>query len=81
MLINFLDLLLTILIWMIFIRVIFSWIWPNVENPLIQFLKDITNPILLPIKKIMPKTGMIDFSPLIAVLILDLIRMAINSYL
>ncbi|MFC1656809.1 YggT family protein [Patescibacteria group bacterium] len=81
MLINFLDLLFTVLIWAIFIRIILSWIWPNIENPIVQFLKDITDPILLPIKKIMPKTGMIDFSPLVAVLLLDLIRIAINNYL
>jgi len=80
MLINFLDLLLTVFIWAVFIRVIFSWIFPNSENFGIQFLKEITDPILLPIKKIMPKTGMIDFSPLIAVLLLDLIRIALNSY-
>ncbi len=81
MIVNFLDLLFTVLIWAIFIRVILSWIWPNTENSTIQFLKDITDPILLPIKKILPKTGMIDFSPLIAILLFDLIRIGINSYL
>lgn len=52
-------------------RIILSW-FPNVDrsNPLIQFLFDVTEPILRPIRQMMPQTGMMDFSPLIVFLII-----------
>jgi YggT family protein len=55
---------------LVFIRAILSW-FPNIDprNPLIEFLYQVTEPILSPIRSIMPRT-MIDFSPMIATFIL-----------
>lgn len=75
----FLNLLLTVLIWAIFLRVILSWVSPGSQNGFTQFVNDITNPILLPIQKLLPKTGMLDFSPLAAIIILDLLRYALKT--
>ncbi|MBL8160611.1 MAG: YggT family protein [Anaerolineae bacterium] len=55
-------------------RVILSW-FPNVDrsNPIIQLLFDVTEPVLRPIREMMPQTGMVDFSPLIVFLIIQVI--------
>jgi len=50
-------------------RVLMSW-FPNLDysNPIVRFLYDITEPILKPVRDLLPQTGMIDFSPLIVFL-------------
>jgi len=65
-----LDVVLTILYWLILIRALISWVSPDPFNPLVQFLYKTTEPILYPIRKILP-TGFrfgIDISPIIAFL-------------
>lgn len=63
-----LDLLLTMLYWLILIRAIISWVNPDPFNPIVQFLYKTTEPILNPIRRILPFTYAIglDFSPIIA---------------
>lgn len=55
-------------------RVVLSW-FPNVDrsNPLIQLLYDVTEPILRPIREMLPQNSMIDFSPLVVFLIIQLL--------
>jgi YggT family protein len=55
---------------LIFIRALLSWV-PNLDtrNPLVDFLIQVTEPILAPIRSIMPRS-MFDFSPMVASLIL-----------
>ena len=63
-----LDIGLTILYWLILIRALISWVSPNPYNPIVQFLYKTTEPILYPIRKILPlglRFG-IDISPIIA---------------
>lgn len=52
-------------------RALMSWI-PNLDprNPVSEFLITVTDPILAPIRAIMPRTGMVDFTPMIAILVL-----------
>lgn len=51
------------------------------RSPLIQALNQITEPILEPIRRIMPRLGMIDLSPLIAILLLQFLSAALQSQL
>lgn len=51
-------------------RVIVSWVDPRGSNKLSQFLVQATEPLLAPIRRMLPQTGMVDFSPLILMLIL-----------
>ena len=62
-------------------RVILSW-FPNVDrrNPLIQFLYDVTEPVLRPIRDMMPPTGMMDLSPLIVFLIIQVLMTLIQRF-
>jgi len=71
-----LDIVLTILWWLILIRALISWVNPDPYNPIVQFLYKTTEPILYPIRKILPldfKIG-IDISPLIAFLAIIFLR-------
>jgi len=50
-------------------RVIVSWVDPQGRNDLSRMLISITEPMLAPIRRLLPQTGMIDFSPLILLLV------------
>jgi len=64
-----LDLILSALWWLILIRALISWVSPNPFNPIVQFLYRTTEPILQPIRRYLPMSG-IDFSPLVAFIII-----------
>jgi YggT family protein len=67
-----LDIVFSILYWLILIRALISWVHPDPYNPIVQFLYKSTEPILYPIRKILPldfKFG-IDISPIIAFLLI-----------
>jgi len=61
------ELLLSILYWLILIRALVSWVNPDPFNPLVQFLNRTTEPVLQPIRRLLPPMG-IDISPIIAFL-------------
>ncbi|HAY22279.1 MAG TPA: YggT family protein [Desulfobacterales bacterium] len=55
-------------------RVLISWIRADPLNPIVRFVYDVTEPILGPIRRALPAMGGIDFSPLVAVILLDLLE-------
>ena len=55
--------------WAIIIRAFLSWVSPDPSNAIVQFLYRVTEPILEPIRRLLPPMG-IDFSPMIAVIAL-----------
>ena len=60
--------------WLVILgRVLMSWIDPRFEKPLGQFLYSLTEPFLAPIRRVLPQTGMFDFSPLVLLLGLGLL--------
>lgn len=71
-----LDIILTVLYWLILIRALISWVNPDPYNPIVQFLYKTTEPILYPIRKILPlgfRFG-IDISPIIAFLVIMFLK-------
>ncbi|MHB8845327.1 MAG: YggT family protein [Nitrospirota bacterium] len=65
--------------WIIIIRALLSWVNPDPYNPIVQFLTRITEPVLKPIRKLMPpwKMGGLDLSPLVAILALIFLEYAL----
>ncbi|MBF0384944.1 MAG: YggT family protein [Candidatus Omnitrophica bacterium] len=63
------DIILEALKWLIIIRALISWVNPDPYNQIVQFLQKTTDPLLAPIRKYIPMTG-IDFSPIIAFLVI-----------
>jgi YggT family protein len=56
----------------IIIRVLFSWFaMGNAGGPVVRLLDDITEPVLSPLRRVIPTIGMIDISPLIAILLIQ----------
>jgi YggT family protein len=68
-----------VLVIAMFIRVIFSWIGFNPENPIYAVIHEITEPILAPIRSVMPRLGMIDLSPMIAIFLLFIVARAAGA--
>jgi len=73
---NILDVLLTILYWLIIIRALISWVNPDPNNLLVQFLYKTTEPILEPLRSRLPlnlRFG-IDISPIIVFLLIIFLK-------
>ncbi len=65
----------------IILRALLSW-FPNIDprNPIVEFLITITEPILAPIRSVMPRMGMLDLTPMVAIILLQVIgRVVVGS--
>ncbi len=69
----FIGVLCDVLTILIFIRVILSWFSPRPTNVLVKFLHRITEPLLAPLRRIIPRVGMFDFTPLVAIILIQAI--------
>jgi YggT family protein len=67
---NFIQLLLIALMVLVFARVLITWVDPRGRNQASAFIIQTTEPILAPVRRMLPQTGMIDFSATIVLLIL-----------
>lgn len=59
---------------LIFGRVILSWVRHNPYHPVMRFVYDLTDPYLNIFRRVIPPLGMIDISPIVALLVLNLLR-------
>ncbi len=75
---NFLRLLFFAFYVLLLGRVLISWVNPGYDSPLARFLYDTTEPILQPIRRALPSTGMIDFSPFVAFILLSILAAALK---
>jgi YggT family protein len=64
----------------IFIRAIMSFVTNDPRNPLVNALDQITEPILAPLRRVIPRVGAFDFTPMIAIFILLAIVRLVNAY-
>jgi YggT family protein len=62
---------------LIMIRIIFSWGQVSYGNRLMRFLVNVTDPLLLPLRRIIPPLGMFDISPIVAFMLIWLFQTAI----
>ncbi|MCL4240324.1 MAG: YggT family protein [Dehalococcoidia bacterium] len=63
-------LFLYVLIFAVLIRSLLSWFPVDRNNELVRLLVNVTEPLLEPVRRIMPRTGMIDFSAMIVIIVL-----------
>ncbi len=71
---TFIEFLTRALIFAIIARALASWFVQDQSNPIVQMLHDITEPIVGPVRRFMPSTGMMDFSPLVALILLQILE-------
>ena len=79
---HFLNILATILYFGILARVLLSWIKVGPDNFLMPFLRlvfALTEPILGPIRRVLPRTGTFDFSPIVALILLHVVRTLVSK--
>jgi len=67
------------LTWAIVARSLLSWFPIDQSSPLYQLLFRVTEPIIDPIRRVMPNTGMMDLSPMAAIVILIVVGQFIGG--
>jgi len=75
---NVLDLIVKIYFWSVIAVVVVSWIAPQSGHPAIQLVAQITEPVMRPVRSVMPSLGGLDLSPIIVFLILNVISVVID---
>ena len=63
-----------VFIFALIVQVILSWLSPGAYNPIVGLLYSFNEPILRPARRVLPSTGGLDFSPLIALIFLNLVQ-------
>jgi YggT family protein len=58
----------------IFIRILLSWFPIDPSNPIIRVLYEVTEPVLAPFRRVIPRIGMFDLSPLAALLVISVLQ-------
>ena len=71
---TFIVMLFQILSLAILVRVLLSWVDPMGNMRITQVMRDLTEPILAPIRNLLPNMMMFDFSPIIAMLLLQALQ-------
>ncbi len=80
-LINFFDLLFTLLAFAIIARALVSWLPMDRYHPVIQMLDQITEPILAPLRRVVPPVGMMDITPIVALVLLQVLQVLVHNVL
>ena len=70
---TFVYYLLQILLLAILIRVVLTWFPVNPSNPIIRIINEVTEPVLAPFRRVIPRIGMFDLSPIAAMLVIQVI--------
>jgi YggT family protein len=72
--IYFIQTLFFILQFAIIVRALMSWFNPSRDNPIVRIVYEITEPVLSPLRRIVPRIGMMDITPIVAILLMQVIE-------
>ncbi len=79
--VTFVNLLTQALVIAIVLRAILSWFVPQGDHPVVRILRDVTDPLIVPLRRVIPSIGMLDLSPFIAIILLQVVRSIVVSAL
>ena len=75
--------LITTIIWVyliaLILQAVISWVGNTQGNPIAPLINSLTNPMLRPIRKVVPLVGMMDLSPLVAILGLNILLIIVQN--
>jgi YggT family protein len=71
---SFVEILFQVLIFAILIRALLSWFPIAQGSPLARILDDVTEPILSPLRRVVPRLGMMDITPIVAMIGLQILE-------
>ena len=78
-LITLLSMLLNVLWFAIFARAIVSWFPIDQNGPVIRALDAITEPVLEPLRRVVPRVGLFDITPMVAIILIIIIQQMLVS--
>ena len=69
------DILLSAYMWIIIISALISWVNPDPYNPIVRFLRAVTEPVLRPVRRVIGyRLGAIDISPMVVILAIMFVK-------
>jgi len=71
---RFIDILFQVLIFAIIGRALLSWFGMDARHPIGRVLFEVTEPILGPMRRVIPMIGMLDITPIVAILLLQFLQ-------
>lgn len=74
------NILVTVITWLVIIKVVLSY-FMSPYHPIRQSIDGLVEPLLEPIRRILPQTGMIDFSPLVLIILLQVLEVVLRNLL
>jgi len=75
---SLLDLTLQFFTVCLLIYVVLSWVAPDLRNPAVQLLGRVCEPVLRPVRRLLPPLGGLDLSPLLVLIALQALRITLN---
>lgn len=72
------GLLVNIYFFALLAMIILSWVAPGSSNPAVYLLHQITEPVMSPVRKIVPPLGGLDFSPIVVFILINIIQIALG---
>ena len=75
---SLLNLVLTVLEFAIIGRALISWVDQSMSSPVARVLVQVTEPIIAPLRRVLPTAGMIDFSPMVAILLIFVLQQMLS---
>ena len=76
-----LNTVLTIFMFILVARALFSWFDPTYQTPVGRFLFSITEPIVGPVRQVIPSTGVLDLSVMVTMFLIIILRQLVVSTL
>lgn len=67
-LLEFIRLVFTVFSVLLLGRILMSWFNPDPNSPIVRFLYNVTEPVLAPVRRILPPAGMLDLSPIVVLI-------------
>ena len=74
---HLMELCIWIYLGVIIVQILISWINPGADSPVIVLMYQLTNPLLRPLRRRFPPTGGLDWSPLVAIVLLNLLLLLV----
>lgn len=72
------GLLVNIYFFALLAMIILSWVAPGSQHPAIYLLHQITEPVMAPVRKMLPAMGGMDFSPILVFILINVIQIALR---
>ena len=71
-----LDMALTAYMWVVIISALLSWVNPDPYNPIVRFLRNLTEPVFWKVRKLVPfaVVGGLDLTPVLVIFAIYFVR-------